>query len=64
LTAAAFPASNPQSSHERRPKVYDAIGKDAVALVPGAPAPEGYLRFRQSNDSYYLCGVEVPPALS
>ena len=34
----------------------------ALALVQGAPAPEGYLRFRQSNDFYYLCGVEVPHA--
>ena len=46
----------------RRAKVYEAIGKDGIALFPGAPAPEGYLRFRQSNDFYYLCGVEVPHA--
>jgi Xaa-Pro aminopeptidase len=46
----------------RRAKVYEAIAKDGIALVPGAPAPEGYLRFRQSNDFYYLCGVEVPHA--
>ena len=52
----------PEEFAARRAKVYDAIGKDAVALVQGAPAPEGYLRFRQSNDFYYLCGVEVPHA--
>jgi Xaa-Pro aminopeptidase len=46
----------------RRAKVYDAIGADGVALVQGAVAPEGYLRFRQSNDFYYLCGIEVPHA--
>ena len=52
----------PEEFAARRAKVYDAIGKEAVALVQGAPAPEGYLRFRQSNDFYYLCGVEVPHA--
>lgn len=52
----------PEEFAARRAKVYDAIGKEAVALVQGAPAPEGYLRFRQANDFYYLCGVEVPHA--
>jgi Xaa-Pro aminopeptidase len=52
----------PEEFAARRAKVYEAIGKDGVALVPGALAPEGYLRFRQSNDFYYLCGVEVPHA--
>ncbi|HSD67095.1 MAG TPA: Xaa-Pro peptidase family protein [Vicinamibacteria bacterium] len=46
----------------RRGKVYDAIGTEGIALLQGAAAPEGYLRFRQSNDFYYLCGVEVPHA--
>jgi Xaa-Pro aminopeptidase len=45
----------------RRAKVYDAIGKN-VAILQGAPTPVGYTRFRQSNDFYYLCGVEVPNA--
>ena len=52
----------PEEFAARRAKVFDAIGKDAVALVQGAPAPEGYFRFRQSNDFYYLCGIEVPHA--
>jgi Xaa-Pro aminopeptidase len=30
--------------------------------VQGAPTAVGYTRFRQSNDFYYLCGVEVPNA--
>jgi Xaa-Pro aminopeptidase len=42
--------------------VYDAIGKGAVAILQGAPTPDGYTRFRQSADFYYLCGVEVPNA--
>ena len=52
----------PEEFAARRAKVYDAIGAEGLALVQGAPAPEGYLRFRQSNDFYYLCGVEVPHA--
>jgi Xaa-Pro aminopeptidase len=45
----------------RRTKVYDAIGKN-IAILQGAPTPPGYTRFRQTNDFYYLCGVEVPNA--
>jgi len=52
----------PEEFAARRTAVYDAIGKGAVAVVPGAPTPVGYVRFRQSNDFYYLCGVEVPNA--
>ncbi len=52
----------PEEFATRRAKVYDAIGAEGIALVQGAPAPEGFLRFRQSNDFYYLCGVEVPHA--
>lgn len=47
---------------ERRAKVYDAIGEGGLALVQGAPSPAGYVRFRQTNEFYYLCGVEVPHA--
>lgn len=52
----------PEEFAHRRAAVYDAIGKDAVAIIPGAPSPAGYTRFRQSNDFYYLSGVEVPHA--
>ena len=45
----------------RRQAVCDAIG-DATALIVGAPASEGTVPFRQYNDFYYLCGVEVPHA--
>src|ERR1700734_1351686 len=31
--------------------VYDAIGNDAVAIVPGGT---------QTNEFYYLCGIETP----
>ena len=46
----------------RRAKLMDAIGKDAPALVQGAPSPAGYTRFRQSNELYYLSGIESPHA--
>jgi Xaa-Pro aminopeptidase len=32
------------------------------ALLPGAPTVPEFDAFRQSNDFYYLCGVEVPHA--
>jgi Xaa-Pro aminopeptidase len=51
----------PQEFAARRAKVYDAVG-EGFALVQGAPSPSGYTRFRQSNEFYYLCGVEVPHA--
>jgi Xaa-Pro aminopeptidase len=52
----------PEEFAARRAAVYDTIGKDAVAILQGAPSPVGYTRFRQSNEFYYLCGIEVPHA--
>ena len=52
----------PEEFAARRAKVYEAIGTDAFAVVQGAPAPPSYTRFRQSNELYYVCGVEVPHA--
>lgn len=46
----------------RRAKVYDTIGTNGLAVLQGAPSPTGYTRFRQSNDFYYLSGIEVPHA--
>lgn len=45
---------------ERRARVMEAIGDDAIALVQGAPAAPGFVVFRQSNEFYYLTGIEVP----
>jgi Xaa-Pro aminopeptidase len=53
-----FPA---QEFAQRRAAVFAALG-DGVAIIQGAPSPAGYTRFRQSNEFYYLCGVEVPHA--
>lgn len=52
----------PQEFARRRAALYDAIGDNALALIQGAPSPSGYVRFRQSNEFYYLCGVETPHA--
>lgn len=52
----------PEEFAVRRNAVYDAIGRDAVAVIQGAPSPVGYVRFRQSNEFYYLCGIESPHA--
>lgn len=52
----------PEEFAARRAKVYDAIGENGIAIIQGAPSPAGYTRFRQSNEFYYLCGVEVPHA--
>ena len=52
----------PEEFAARRAKVYEAIGTDAFAVIQGAPSPPSYTRFRQNNDFYYLCGIEVPHA--
>ena len=59
LFTADFP---PEELAARRGAIYDAIKKDGVAVVQGAPSPPGYTRFRQSNDFYYLTGIESPHA--
>lgn len=48
-----------QSRHKR---VYDVIGHEAVAVVAGAGPVAGFELFRQTNDFFYLTGVEVPQA--
>jgi Xaa-Pro aminopeptidase len=52
----------PEEFAARRAKVYESIGASAVALIQGAASPAGYTRFRQSNEFYYLSGIEVPHA--
>lgn len=54
-----FPAAEFQARHAR---VLDAIGGGAVAVLQGAGPAAGFEVFRQSNDFFYLCGVEVPQA--
>jgi Xaa-Pro aminopeptidase len=52
----------PDEFTARRAGVYDEIGSGKIAVVQGAPAPSGFTRFRQSNEFYYLCGIESPHA--
>lgn len=42
----------------RRSRVMDAIGNNAIALVQGASGLPGFSVFRQSNTFYYLTGLE------
>lgn len=46
----------------RRAQVAEAIG-DAVVVVQGATETSAYEKFRQSNQFFYLTGVEVPRAI-
>ncbi|HEV8606788.1 MAG TPA: aminopeptidase P N-terminal domain-containing protein [Tepidisphaeraceae bacterium] len=45
----------------RRARVMEEI-EGGVALIAGAPEVAGFEPFRQNNDFYYLCGVEVSHA--
>ncbi|MCH8216748.1 MAG: aminopeptidase P N-terminal domain-containing protein [Planctomycetes bacterium] len=47
---------------QRRGKVFEKIGTEAVALLQGAPAAREFDVFRQDNEFFYLCGIEVPQA--
>ena len=42
----------------RRTRILDAIGPRSIAIVQGAAGVPGFSVFRQSNDFYYLTGVE------
>jgi Xaa-Pro aminopeptidase len=46
----------------RRKRLMEAMGGRGTALLQGAPTVPGFDPFRQTNDFYYLCGVEVPHA--
>ena len=40
--------------------MFDHIGDNAIALARGGAAAPGFVVFRQSNEFYYLTGLEVP----
>jgi Xaa-Pro aminopeptidase len=46
----------------RRAKVFEKIGKNAFALIQGAKGTADFNVFRQTNEFYYLCGIETPHA--
>lgn len=52
----------PEEFAARRAEIFKAIGETGLAVLQGAASPAGYTRFRQSNEFYYLCGIEVPHA--
>jgi Xaa-Pro aminopeptidase len=54
FTAAEFKA--------RHQKVFDYIGSDAVAVLQGAGPVFGFEIFRQTNEFFYLTGLDVPQA--
>jgi Xaa-Pro aminopeptidase len=55
----AFP---PEEFAARRARVMEAVG-DGVAIVQGATEYPASVKFRQANQFFYLCGVEVPRAI-
>jgi Xaa-Pro aminopeptidase len=50
----------PEEFRARWEKVFARIGADGVAVVQGASLTNGFIYPRQSNEFYYLCGVETP----
>jgi len=59
LLTSAFP---PEEFATRRARVIAQIG-DGVAIIQGATELATYHKFRQSNQFFYLTGVEVPRAI-
>lgn len=47
---------------ERRAKVFEKIGKNSIAIIQGAKGTADFNVFRQTNEFYYLCGIETPHA--
>lgn len=69
LTAVtAFAESNPwyqidfppEEFKARWARVFAAIGDNGVAIVQGVSQTPGFITPRQSNEFYYLCGIETP----
>lgn len=50
----------PEEFKARWANVFDAIGKEGVAVVQGAPLTNGFQLPRQANTFYYLSGIETP----
>jgi Xaa-Pro aminopeptidase len=48
---------------QRRIRICEAIGGEAAALLQGAPSVHSSARFRQSNQFFYVTGVETPHSL-
>jgi Xaa-Pro aminopeptidase len=50
----------PEEFKARWSTVFDSIGDRGVAIVQGAPLARGFAFPRQSNEFYYLSGIETP----
>lgn len=51
-----------ENFNDRRSKIIERIGDDAIALVQGASGQAGFSVFRQTNTFYYLTGLETDHA--
>lgn len=54
---------DPAEFAARRARVFEKIGPDACAVIQGAGPVLGFEAFRQSNEFFYLCGLELPSCL-
>jgi len=50
----------PEELKARWEAIFNKIGNRAVALVQGAPRTNGFIFPRQTNEFYYLSGIETP----
>ena len=53
---------SPDTFAARRRRVAERIGPRARAVIQGGRRPAAHDQFRQTNELFYLCGVEVPHA--
>ena len=53
----------PEEFAARRERVFEAIGTDTCGVVQGAGPVNGFEAFRQTNEFFYLCGLELPSCL-
>jgi Xaa-Pro aminopeptidase len=52
----------PEEFRARWTAVFDRMGERNIAILQGAPKPSGFVFPRQSNEFYYLSGIETPHA--
>ncbi len=50
----------PEEFRARWEKVFEKIGNTGVAVLQGVSQTNGFIMPRQTNDFYYLCGIETP----
>lgn len=48
----------PEEFSARRQILIEKIGPNSIAILQGAPAVDGFMRFRQTNEFYYFTGFE------